>query len=455
LTDALETLAALQDDARRGGEPAPLEDVEPRTLAEVEGTYRKWLYLPDPDGLRIVLATIAANRLPQDPVWLLIVASPSSGKTEITMGCARLPDVYLAATLTEAGLLSGSPKRERGKGATGGLLRQIGEFGVLLHKDFGSVLSMHRDARSQILAALREVYDGSWTRRLGVDGGRTLHWEGKAGFIAGCTPTVDRHHAVMAQMGDRFLLYRLPAASREKQIRRSLDRGASAQMREELARAVSGFFVGLDPAAKPRALSEDDVDRLSTLALLATAARSAVERDGFSREIELVPDMEAPARLGNQLRAVLDGLDVIGVERDAAWRIVAKAALDSIPALRLAALSALLGRDWRTTTEVEKAVAYPNKTTRRTLEDLHAHGLIERQIGGKGEAHKWRLTDESTRQLAEVRTWTEKSDVCQNTASESGISTSLYTDTVVRTTFRSNPPGESGALELGIGASDD
>ena len=30
-------------------------------------------------------------------------------------------------------------------------------------QDFGSVLSMHREARAAVLAALREVYDGSWT----------------------------------------------------------------------------------------------------------------------------------------------------------------------------------------------------------------------------------------------------------------------------------------------------
>jgi DNA-binding IclR family transcriptional regulator len=62
---------------------------------------------------------------------------------------------------------------------------------------------------------------------------------------------------------------------------------------------------------------------------------------------------------------------------------------------------ALLGREWVSTTEVEKATGYPNKTTRRTLEDLHAHNLVERQLGGKGEAHKWKLATEPTEQLAE------------------------------------------------------
>ena len=83
------------------------------------------------------------------------------GKTEILGGISRLPDVHPAATVTEAALLSGTSKRDRSATAKGGLLREIGDFGIILAKDFGSVLSMHRDARGAVLAALREIYDGA------------------------------------------------------------------------------------------------------------------------------------------------------------------------------------------------------------------------------------------------------------------------------------------------------
>jgi hypothetical protein len=68
--------------------------------------------------------------------------------------------VHPAVTITEAALLSGTPKKEMASGAKGGLLREIGPAGIIVAKDFGSVLSMHRGARSTVLAALREVYDG-------------------------------------------------------------------------------------------------------------------------------------------------------------------------------------------------------------------------------------------------------------------------------------------------------
>jgi hypothetical protein len=426
-------------------------------LAEVERSYQALVRVPDLvglGGLRATLGAVAANRqLEQDPVWLLIVAPPSSGKTEIVEACKKLPDVHPAATLTEPSLLSGSPKKEHAKEATGGLLREMGQFGILLHKDFGSVLSMHRDSRSQVLAALREVYDGSWDRPVGVDGGKVLHWQGKAGLIAGCTPTIDRHHAVMSQMGDRFLLYRLPAVSRGEQLRHGLSRHGVGGLRRQLAEAVADFFDGLDPEREPRELEEEDIDRLEALALFATAARSAVERDGFSRDIELVPDLEAPARMGNQLRALLDGLDVIGVPRDEAWWVVRKAALDSVPALRLSALEALHGADWQTTTEVELAIGYPNKTTRRTLEDLTAHRLVERQLAEQeGLPHKWRLTEEPTQQLTAIRTWTEMSEGgprAPKTRSESQKTTSLNTSHSIDDDFSVQPP-QAGPASLFI-----
>jgi hypothetical protein len=93
-----------------------------------------------------------------------------------------LPHVIQAATVTPSGLLSGKPDKQKDKGARGGLLRQIdgfGGFGIICLKDFGSVLSMHAETRAETLAALREVYDGSWTRHLGSAGGKTLSWKGK------------------------------------------------------------------------------------------------------------------------------------------------------------------------------------------------------------------------------------------------------------------------------------
>ncbi|MEJ7569986.1 MAG: bifunctional DNA primase/polymerase [Gaiellaceae bacterium] len=365
----------------------------PLPLDDVVATFRKHLHLPDPGALYIAFATVAANRMPGDPVWLLLVAASSSGKTEILFSLAGLEEVEPAATLSEAALLSGVPRKDVAAAATGGLLKKIGDYGILILKDFGSVLSMHRDSRSAVLAALREIFDGSWDRPVGADGGRTLHWDGKLGLIAGVTTVVDRHHAVMDSLGSRFTLYRVDVDERQKQARRSLSHlRSSREMRTELRDAVSGFFAGIEiPKSTEHNLSESDIQRLVTLADFVTVARSPVERDNYTRDIELVPDAEAPGRFVGMLAALLEGLRLIGLEDALAWPLTVKVAFDSMPAQRRKVIEHLYQVESTTTTTAATMLGLPTSTARRTLEDLAAHGVVERESGGQGTADTWRL----------------------------------------------------------------
>jgi hypothetical protein len=364
-------------------------------LADCVDTFRRWLHMPDPGALMVTLATVAANRAPGDPVWLLLVGPPGGGKTETLAPLSTLRDVHPAATLTEAALLSGTPKKEHDASAKGGLLRQIGDFGIIVAKDFGSVLSMNRDARAAVLAALREVYDGSWTRHVGTDGGKTLSWSGKVGLIAGCTPAIDSHHAVIGSMGERFVLYRLPKTDADAQVRRALGHvGQERSMRLELGAAVETVLRGVDEARLAAAADSETVERLVAIATLAVRCRSAVERDGYNREVLLIPEPEAPARLALVLLRLLNGLAAIGVDQAQSWRLATKCALDSMPALRRSVIEELMeGHPLLTTTQVAERIAYPTTTTRRALEDLTAHGIVQRFPQGRGEADLWQSSE--------------------------------------------------------------
>ena len=383
------------------GSTSATETVAPRTLEEVVSIFKSSLFLPDPTILYVVAGAVAANQLDGDPVWLLVVGPPSSGKTEVLSSMSGLENVHPAATLTEGALLSGTAQKDHAQDAKGGLLREIGEYGIVLAKDFGSVLSMNKDTRAAMLAGLREIYDGSWTRRVGVDGGRKLHWEGKLGLIGGCTPAIDRHHAVIAAMGDRFVLFRIGGRvedetskqKRSKQlIRRALlGSGDEKQLRRKLSEAVAGLFAGIE-GREPRDITDDEIEFLSALAILVVRCRSAVERDGQSREIAAVPQSELPARVVKQLERLLAGLDVIGLDRDMALRVIAKVALDNMPAVRLNVIAALyeLG-DGAATTQIAEKTGLPSTATRRALEDLTAHGVINREPQGQGMADLWHL----------------------------------------------------------------
>jgi hypothetical protein len=326
-----------------------------------------------------------------------LIGPPSSAKTEILNSVSRLPNVLQAATLTVAGLLSGVPKKQRAGGAKGGLLRQIGDFGIVVCKDFGSVLSMRPDAKAEVLAALREVYDGAWTRHLGSDGGRTLSWKGKVGLLFGSTGVYDAHYSVIGTLGDRFLLSRLAPVGRG-QFDRALKHGGAGtiQMRKELADAVACLFAGRRP--EPRPIADDEIQLIDSVIMLAVRLRGAIERDRQRREIEAVYGAEGTARIGLALERLLAGLDTLGVERALALSVVTAVALDSVPPTRRRAyehLHALCrdGKEVASTTSIAEVLALPSVTTRRVLEDLTAYGLIERRAQGQGKADLWAARD--------------------------------------------------------------
>jgi hypothetical protein len=255
-------------------EPATPPLPEPTTLTETLSVFRRWLHLDDTAPVLAVAATIVANRAPGDPTWLLVVGPPSGGKTEIISSAAGMPYIVKAATVSEAALLSGTAGREKAANATGGLLRMVGEFGILLCKDFTSVLSQNRDTAKQAMAALREVYDGSWDRPVGTDGGKVLSWAGKCGLVGGVTPSFDRYSTITTALGDRFLLLRLPDVSAAEQAASALNRhDHDAQMRAELAAAMTGLIHGANLDLVGRDLTADEQARLIALACCHPAGR--------------------------------------------------------------------------------------------------------------------------------------------------------------------------------------
>jgi hypothetical protein len=383
-------------------EPKPKpEPVAPVALGEALAVFSRWLHIDDTAPVLAVAAVIVANLAEGDPVWLLIVGPPSGGKTEILVACSSLPYMVPAATITEAALLSGTARRERADDATGGLLRQVGEFGVLLAKDFTSVLSQNRDTAKQAMAALREIYDGRWDRPVGTDGGRTLHWRGKCGFIGGVTPSYDRYGTIVNTLGDRFLLLRMPDVAAAEQAKAALKAAQHEnQMRTELAAAMTGLIAGADRDRIHEALDDDTVAELVRLASFAACARTVVERDGYTGELLVLPQPEGPARLVKAMRRLYGGLGALGVDDATRWAVLTRVAVDCAPAMRVPLMEGLLNPDPlktppRRTADIAEEVGMVSKTAGRVLDDLTLLGMVTRDRAGglANSADRWTPTD--------------------------------------------------------------
>ena len=368
------------------------ETAPPRTtIADVRDRFSRYLYLPESAALDAVIAALIANRMNEgDPVWLIVVAGSSRGKTELVMALDGLAEVRVTGKLTEAALLSGTSKKDRDANAKGGLLREIGERGTLVVKDLGAILAMHRDSRSEVLQALRDVYDGRYVRDVGVDGGKRLEWEGRLGLIGAATTALDSHHAVLSALGERWLTVRLPEAGEEEMAQRALRNRDTRGMRKSLREVVAAFLDGLEPPQLLE-LSEEDEQLLVALSALVCRARSPVDRDSYSREIVLVHDSEGPARIARQLHKLFCALLNMGIEGDEARIIASKVALDSIPSPRREILMHLLENGEQKTAQIATALDLPTRTAERSCEELAAHGVFQRGKAGEADnaANVW------------------------------------------------------------------
>jgi hypothetical protein len=195
-------------------------------------------------------------------------------------------------------------------------------------KDVTSILSMDRTMCGQVLSALREVHDGSWVRDVGTDGGQSLGWQGRIAVIGAVTTAWDKAHAVIASMGDRFVLVRTDSTKgRVAAGRKAIgNTGSEIQMRAELADAVAGVLAGMETTP----ITDQERDRLLAAADLVTLARTGVEYDYKGNVIDAhAPEM--PTRFAKELAQVIRGAVAIGMDRGDAMRLAIRCARDSMP----------------------------------------------------------------------------------------------------------------------------
>ena len=347
------------------------------TLAEVHDVFRRWLgddY--DMESLDAVLAVAAGERLHGDPAWLLIISGSGNAKTETVQAVTGLGAHIVSTISSDGALLSASSRKQTVKGATGGLLRAIGKRGILVIKDFTSILSTSREIRASILAALREIHDGRWVRNVGTDGGQTLTWEGRIVVIGACTTAWDAAHSVIATMGDRFVTIR-PDSHQGRisgGLRAVRNTGGEVAMRQELAEAVAGLVGGIN-FGTAYTLTDDDETRIVRAAELVTLARTGVEVD-YRGDVIDAHDPEMPTRLAKQLTQIMRGSLAIGMTHNAALRLVIRCARDSMPQLRLMLLRDVSDHPGARVIDIRRRLQKPRATVDRTLQALHMLGLM-------------------------------------------------------------------------------
>jgi DNA-binding transcriptional ArsR family regulator len=356
-------------------EPPP-----PCSLDQVHGVFHKWFgdqY--DLDACDVACAVAASEQLSGDPAWLMMVSGAGTAKTE-TVQAVDGAGAHVISTITSDGALLSATEAKGSKQkkatATGGLLRKIGERGVLVIKDFTSILSSDRNVRAAVLAAFREIYDGRWVRNVGSDGGQTIEWRGRIVVIAAVTTAWDAAHAAIAAMGDRFVLLRIDSnqgrvLSGRQAIRNT---GGEVQMRGELAAAVGGLVTNANTGETE--ISDAEVEQLVKAADIVTLARTAVERD-YAGNVTNAHAPEMPTRFAKQLVQIVRGGVAIGMTRERALALALRCARDSIPPLRLEIMLDVAHHGPTQVNDVSESINKPWMTVKRELSALTMLGILK------------------------------------------------------------------------------
>ncbi len=337
----------------------------------------RWLELED-DLLPLVVLTVAvANRLPDsDPVWLMIVAPPSSGKTELIQAVEGIDGVYGLGKLTGRTFVSGMGGEDRS------LLTWLSnqKKWLLTHKDWGTVMNLNPTERNEVLSQLRQIYDGKFDATWGT--GAKVHWRGKLGFLVGATPAVDRLQKWSTELGERFVQFRPTAPDAHRvTVRASLNKGREGEMRSELASAYRrAFSLTLNTAGEnPDPSPEGDLVA-GAIGRFVAEARRPVSRDRYSGGFQ-VDEAEGPARLTGIFTILYRAAyTVLGGDHERAIDLVLRVGLDSVtPGIRRKLISQLAGaEDGLVVDGLGRSLGCDDNTARTHLDDLCAIGLAER-----------------------------------------------------------------------------
>lgn len=373
----------------------PTTPLNPRLL-ETHEVFRKWMGRDyDTQLLDIVLAAAAANLMKSEPVWLMIVGGSGVGKTDLAkhlVGCGA----QMVSTIHSEGALMSATKEKGETKGTGGLLREVeaNGVGIVILKDFTSILSMpERGQRPLILAALREIHDGSWIRTVGVEGGRTLQWRGHLGIIGCCTTSWDAAHTAIAAMGDRFTVVRIN--SRDMDFRLAAGRQAMANLGKEKQKdsecreSVRHVLLRINTHTKRQELPQNIYDTLLNACNVASTARTPTEHD-FRGKTTFSHDPEAPTRLPRSLTAMIQGALALGIPLDASFNMAMRCVRDSIPPIRLEVMHYLNRHPEASVNDIMYDIQRPWNAIDKAVQALYSAGMIIGTEVGKRTAYSLR-----------------------------------------------------------------
>lgn len=414
------------------------------TIELLEEEFKKVLLLKDEGVVRMLIGTVIASRMNLDPLWLMLVAAPSSGKTELIMTLEKISFVHFISDLTVNAFASGMKRA----GKETSLLFKI-QNGVMAMKDFTSILGKNKETRGQILAQMREIFDGEYDKKTGT--GDDIKWKGKICAIAGATEAIYQHLQEFAIMGDRFIMYNIIAPDRKEVLRRALKNAHDmSEKREHLKSCVQFYieyvlrYIEEHENSEDIALADETENDLIDIADLAAKARSAVGKDFKTGLVDFVPTPEVATRIMIQLHGFASAFiamnraapDVAGMKAnplaqsgkltDFEKYLLYKTAFDSIPRTRRDVLLLLAKYMGGVSTKgAATMIGLPSESVKKYLSEVSALKVCVRIPNAGPNGDTWKIHDEYRKLILKLEKIDVVNDMLVDPKSEEELMASL------------------------------
>jgi hypothetical protein len=324
------------------------------SLAEICNKIRKFwrdnYLIKDIDMIDIPLAVGLSHGLPDDPVWLIMIAQSSGLKSEIIRSFGDVPTQFVLpiSKITPNAIMSGSKGEE--------CLAYEANNKILMIKDLTTILESKPETVAAVASGLREMYDGYISVASGLSGGNK-HTKVDTTVIAGVTPdAIDNTRIFKTEMGERVLYKRFPKFEveatekmKETLINQSLTSGIN---RNEIRGLMNDFMKQVFMVRKDnkkyenmKITDKESFGKIVDLATLVAQLRRGVKWSYNGRDIEDIGTPEAPYRLAKQLfKLTICVKNVKGNENidNDVLRSIVRVGMDCIPRKRYVALMPIL-----------------------------------------------------------------------------------------------------------------
>lgn len=369
-----------------------------KTLVELNAAYKEIYYTTDEALFSLVVSMVIGAKLNAPSCWCFIVGPTSGGKSTVLSVLYGIPFVELVSDLTPNTFLSGM--RVAGKETS--LLKRLGDNFVVVMKDFTTMISKGEEAKKQIIAQMREIYDGHIVKETG--NGMKIEWGSKSKpsksmFLMAATEGIYKVQADFADMGTRAINYVMPPQdeylSTKAAMRNKRNHAKSAERLALLQADVAEFVADkiahapLEFAPIPEEL-EDDIIRV---AMLAERARSSIDRD-YQGTVQLAQSTGMPMRMSEQMLAIAHFMTYAneGNLTPIIRATIFKVAMDSIPKQRRLVLDLLAKHPRCDIIGMAMAINYPHAVVRKWVEDLNMFKIVDRHVVGDKEL--WTMRNE-------------------------------------------------------------